>query len=88
MTPDRFAGRTVVLSGGGRGIGEATARRFAAEGADVLLVARTASEIEAVAADIVAGGGRAWSRAADVADAAAVNETVAAARERWGRIGL
>ena len=88
MTPARFAGKTVVLSGGGRGIGEATARRFAAEGADVLLVARTTSEIQAVAVDIVAGGGRAWSRAADVADAAAVDATVAAARERWERIDV
>jgi meso-butanediol dehydrogenase / (S,S)-butanediol dehydrogenase / diacetyl reductase len=84
----RFEGKTVVLSGGGRGIGEAAGRRFAAEGADVLLVARTASEIEAVAADIVADGGRAWARSADVSDPAAVDAAVEAARERWGRIDV
>jgi NAD(P)-dependent dehydrogenase (short-subunit alcohol dehydrogenase family) len=82
----RFGGRTVLISGGGRGIGEATARRFAAEGADVLLVARTAPEIEAVAASINAGGGSAWAHPADVADHAAVDIVVAAAEARWGHI--
>jgi NAD(P)-dependent dehydrogenase (short-subunit alcohol dehydrogenase family) len=84
----RFAGKTVVLSGGGRGIGEATARRFAAEGADVLLVARTAGEIEAVAADIVAAGGRARAHAADVSNPAAVDAVMHAANERWRRIDV
>jgi len=84
----RFEGKTVVLSGGGRGIGEAAARRFASEGADVLLVARTTTEIEAVAADIAADGGRAWPHAADVSDPAAVDAAVEAARRRWGRIDV
>jgi NAD(P)-dependent dehydrogenase (short-subunit alcohol dehydrogenase family) len=84
----RFADRRVLLSGGGRGIGEATARRAAREGADVLLVARTAAEIDAVAASIVDGGGRAWTYAADVADAAQVDAVVAAAAERWGGIDV
>lgn len=84
----RFNGRTVVISGGGRGIGEATARRFAAEGADVLLVARTATEIEAVAKTIGAESGSAWAHPADVADPAAVDAVVAAAESRWGRIDV
>src|SRR5262245_52407168 len=86
--PGRFSNRRVLLSGGGRGIGEATARRAAREGADVLLVARTASEIEAVAASIVDGGGHAWSFAADVADPAQVDAAVNAAAERWGGIDV
>ena len=86
--PGRFANRRVLLSGGGRGIGEATARRAAREGADVLLVARTASEIDAVAASIVDDGGRAWAYAADVADPAQVDAAVAAAAERWGGIDV
>lgn len=85
---DRFKGRRLLLSGGGRGIGEATARRAAREGADVMLVSRTASEIEAVAASIVAGGGRAWSHVADVADPQQVDAAVAAARDRWGGIDV
>ena len=84
----RFANRRVLVSGGGRGIGEATARRAAREGADVLLVARTASEIDAVAASIVDDGGRAWAYAADVADPAQVDAVVVAAGERWGGIDV
>jgi NAD(P)-dependent dehydrogenase (short-subunit alcohol dehydrogenase family) len=85
---DRFADRTVLLSGGGRGIGEAAARRFAAEGADVLLVARTTAEIDSVAASIAEGGGNASAYTADVSDAAAVDAAVAAAVERFGRIDV
>lgn len=78
----------MVLSGGGRGIGEAAARRFAAEGADLLVVARTKAEIESVAASITDDGGRAWSLAADVSRAEDVDAAVAAALERWGRIDV
>jgi meso-butanediol dehydrogenase/(S,S)-butanediol dehydrogenase/diacetyl reductase len=85
---DRFADRTVLLSGGGRGIGEAAARRFAGEGADVLLVARTTAEIDSVAASIAEGGGKASAYTADVSDAAAVDAAVAAAVERFGRIDV
>jgi NAD(P)-dependent dehydrogenase (short-subunit alcohol dehydrogenase family) len=46
----RFEDRHVIVTGGGRGIGEATARRFAAEGADVLVLSRTEAEVAAVAA--------------------------------------
>jgi NAD(P)-dependent dehydrogenase (short-subunit alcohol dehydrogenase family) len=84
----RFSGRNVIVTGGGRGIGEATARRFAAEGADVMLIARTAAEIEAVAASIADSGGRAWARAADVSDEAQVQAAVDAAAARFGRIDV
>jgi NAD(P)-dependent dehydrogenase (short-subunit alcohol dehydrogenase family) len=87
-TAARFAHRAVLLSGGGRGIGEATARRFAAEGADVLLVARTASEIESVAASITEAGGKASAYAADVSEPAHVDAAVAAAVERLGSIDV
>jgi NAD(P)-dependent dehydrogenase (short-subunit alcohol dehydrogenase family) len=84
----RFDGRTVVVSGGGRGIGEATARRFAAEGADVLVVARTGTEVDAVAASIGETGGRAWSLTADVSDSDSVGRVVDGARARWPRIDV
>lgn len=77
-----------MLSGGGRGIGEATARRFAAEGADVLLVARTGVEIDAVAASITEAGGLAWTHTADVSLPHQVDAVVGAARERWGVIDV
>jgi NAD(P)-dependent dehydrogenase (short-subunit alcohol dehydrogenase family) len=84
----RFAHRAVLVSGGGRGIGEATARRFAAEGAGVLLVARTASEIDSVAASISEAGGTASAYAADVSEPAHVDAAVAAAVERFGKIDI
>ena len=77
-----------MLSGGGRGIGEATARRAAREGADVLLISRTQSELEAVAGSIVDAGGMAWWHVADVAVDEQVAAAVDAARERWGGIDV
>jgi NAD(P)-dependent dehydrogenase (short-subunit alcohol dehydrogenase family) len=85
---DRFEGKAIVLAGGGRGIGEAAARRFAQEGADLLLIARTAAEIDMVAADITASGGRAWAFAADVSEPAEVDAAVGSAREQFGRIDV
>jgi NAD(P)-dependent dehydrogenase (short-subunit alcohol dehydrogenase family) len=84
----RFHGKTVVVAGGGRGIGEATARRFAAEGAEVLVVARTGAEVDAVAASIREAGGRAWSLAGDVSDRDSVDRVVDAAQARWPRIDV
>ena len=64
-----LAEKVAVITGGGRGIGRAMALKFAAEGAAVVVAARTKSEIEAVAREISAvSGGRAAAVLADVAD--------------------
>jgi NAD(P)-dependent dehydrogenase (short-subunit alcohol dehydrogenase family) len=84
----RFAGKNVIVTGAGRGIGEATARRFAAEGADVLLVGRTREPLDAVAASIASDGGSAWVHPADVTRADQVDACVSSAMERWGRIDV
>jgi NAD(P)-dependent dehydrogenase (short-subunit alcohol dehydrogenase family) len=85
----RFEQRTVIVTGGGRGIGEATARRFAAEGADVLVLSRTEAEVVAIAESIRDAGGSAWHAVGDVGSAADVDRIVSSAEERWaGRIDV
>jgi 2-hydroxycyclohexanecarboxyl-CoA dehydrogenase len=71
----------VLVTGAGRGIGRATALRFAREGASIVVTARTAHEIEAVAAEIEAAGARALAVTMDVADLASVEEGVHQALE-------
>src|SRR5215469_11104360 len=68
----RLSNQVAVVTGAGRGIGRAIALRFAAEGADVVVVSRTAENSEKVAAEARALGRKAWPVAVDVADAAAV----------------
>ena len=84
----RFAGRGVIVTGGGRGIGQATARAFAAEGADVLVLGRTAADLEDTVAQITADGGQAWLLPCDVTDEAQVEDAAARATGRWGRIDV
>ncbi|MEM8621356.1 MAG: SDR family NAD(P)-dependent oxidoreductase, partial [Actinomycetota bacterium] len=59
-------GRRAVVTGGGRGIGRAIARRLAAEGAGVVVAARTQSELDEVVAEIQSAGGVAAAVRCDV----------------------
>src|SRR2546422_3866019 len=68
----QLANQIAVVTGAGRGIGRAIALKFAAEGADVVCVSRTAENSEKVAAEVRALGRRAWAHAVDVADPKAV----------------
>ena len=88
MTPRRFEGKNVIVTGAGQGIGLAIAERFAAEGADVMLIGRRREPLEALVRRIEASGGAAWLCTADVGSSAAVDAAVGAARERWGRIDV
>jgi len=84
----RFAGRGVIVTGGGRGIGQATARAFAAEGADVLVLGRTVADLEDTVAQITGDGGQAWLLPCDVTSEAQVEEMVTRAASRWDRIDV
>ncbi len=86
--PD-LAGRHILVTGAGRGLGRAAAERFAALGATVTLVARDATALAEVEATIAAAGGVATAHPADATDAGAVTAAVAAAEERaplWGAL--
>jgi NAD(P)-dependent dehydrogenase (short-subunit alcohol dehydrogenase family) len=86
--PDDFAGKTVLVTGGGNGIGAATCRAFAAAGARVAVLDRAGPAAEAVAKEITAGGGDAAAHAVDVADRAAFADAMAAAAHASGGIDV
>lgn len=82
----RFANRVAIVTGGANGIGAASARRLAEEGAAV--VVSDIADASAVEADIVARGGRAATVVADVADEASWAEVVALAHGRFGEVDI
>jgi NAD(P)-dependent dehydrogenase (short-subunit alcohol dehydrogenase family) len=73
----RLDGRIALVTGAGRGIGRSAAIALAHAGAEVWLMARTQSDLDAAVAEIKTGGGRAHALNCDVTDAAAVNRVVA-----------
>jgi len=81
----RFAGKVVVVTGAASGIGEGAARRFAAEGARLVLGDRDAAGLERVAGDL--GGDVVWC-VVDVADMSDCERLVALATERFGTIDV
>jgi acyl-CoA synthetase (AMP-forming)/AMP-acid ligase II/short-subunit dehydrogenase len=82
------AGRTVLVTGASEGIGAATARRLAAAGATVLLVARTVERLEQVREEIVAAGGRAFVHPADLSSPDAAAALAADLVTRYRRIDV
>ncbi|MFC9688906.1 SDR family NAD(P)-dependent oxidoreductase [Kribbella sp. NPDC056951] len=80
--------RVVLVTGSSYGIGEATARRLARAGATVLLVARTADQLAAVAAEIRAEGGQAFAYPTNLAEPAAVEGLVRTILDEHGRVDV
>jgi meso-butanediol dehydrogenase/(S,S)-butanediol dehydrogenase/diacetyl reductase len=88
MGQGRLEGRVALITGAGSGIGAATARRFAREGAAVVVVDLDRGAAESVAAEIAAAGGDATPCAADVGEPRDLERAIAGALERHGRIDV
>ena len=83
-----LAGRTALVTGGNRGLGEAMALALAEAGASIALVARDMALLEKVRGAIVAAGGRAEAFVTDVTDEQGVKRTCAAVQEALGPVNI
>src|ERR1041385_4655244 len=84
----QLVNQIAVVTGAGRGIGRAIALKFAAEGADVVCVSRTAENSEKVAGEVRALGRKAWALAVDVADAKAVEAAAEKILKDCGKVDI
>ncbi len=88
MTQKKLQGQVAIITGGGRGIGAATAEKLAAAGAAVIVTARSKEQIEAVASKLRASGAQAIAVPADVSDLEQVEEVVESALDQFGRVDI
>jgi NAD(P)-dependent dehydrogenase (short-subunit alcohol dehydrogenase family) len=83
-----FEGKIALVTGASRGIGAATATALAAQGAHVILTARTAKDLEAVEDAIFAAGGSATIAPLDLTDGDSISRLALAVTERWGKLDI
>lgn len=85
---NHFAGKVALITGASRGIGAATARLFAQEGATVVLASRSEEEMARLVEEIKAKGGEAMALKTDVADGASVEAVIKRTVDAYGRLDL
>jgi NAD(P)-dependent dehydrogenase (short-subunit alcohol dehydrogenase family) len=83
-----LAGKTAIVTGGGSGIGQRMAERFAEHGAKVMLVGRKQEKLDAAAAGIRERGGTAATHATDVRDYPGVQAAMESTRKQFGEIDI
>lgn len=81
-------GRIALITGASRGLGAAVAERFAVEGAELILVARTTGGLEETDDRVRAAGSKATLVPLDLMDGAAIDQLGAAIAQRWGRLDV
>jgi NAD(P)-dependent dehydrogenase (short-subunit alcohol dehydrogenase family) len=86
--PNLLAGKVAFVTGGGSGIGQRIAERYAEHGARVMLSGRKQDKLDAAAQCIRAAGGTAETRACDVRDYSAIETALKQTYEMWGPIDL
>jgi citronellol/citronellal dehydrogenase len=86
FTPGLFEGQTVIVTGGGSGIGRCTAHELTSLGADVVIIGRNLDKLEKVRAEILEDGGRVTVHVCDIRDEVAVIRTIDAVLQSNGRI--
>ncbi|OWL89204.1 SDR family NAD(P)-dependent oxidoreductase [Halopseudomonas aestusnigri] len=84
----RMHNKVCFVTGGGSGIGAATAKKMAAEGATVVICGRTEGPLRDVVGEITAAGGKASYRVADVSNEAAFVGAIEATAEQFGRLDV
>ncbi len=83
-----LAGKVAAITGGGRGIGRATALKLASAGATIVVVARNKTELDSVVAEIEAQGGQAMALVVDVTLSTDVESLAAELQEIFGQIDI
>jgi NAD(P)-dependent dehydrogenase (short-subunit alcohol dehydrogenase family) len=83
-----FKGKIALVTGASRGIGAATAKALAAQGAHVILTARNAKDLESVEDAIFDAGGSATIAPLDLTDGDSISRLAAAVTERWGKLDI
>lgn len=84
----RLEGKTAIITGGAAGIGLATVRKFAQEGAVVVVCDRKAEAVQAAVQELTAQGHRALGYTVDVTDRASIDAMVASVKDETGRIDV
>jgi len=86
FAPGLFEGQTIIVTGGGSGIGRCTAHELASLGANVVIVGRTEEKLQSVAAEIREDGGEVYVQAGDIRDEDAVIQVIENTLEKYGAI--
>ncbi|AMM21840.1 2,4-dienoyl-CoA reductase [Frondihabitans sp. PAMC 28766] len=86
FAPGLFAGQTIVVTGGGSGIGRCVVHELTSLGAEVAIVGRKQAKLEAVLSEVEEDGGRASIHSTDIRDEDGVVRVIDAILERHGRI--